>query len=201
MRTQRKNGDHGIPPRRLCSRYMSLNPSHGAMAFREGGCCMAAQYWAIPSQELPAIPTLPLHQSKLAAASIRSWQSSPVVAWSTSFRQPPNTGCTTILSGHTPQTDLPFCQSNVDSPHCRKNLGHWGPGWRSLVGTTRSGRVCGRPQSASKLRARRGGELQSGLTPRTSLTRSGDSWVRRRDTEPRPSDWRHLHPCRTENRA
>ena len=68
---------HGIPPRRSRSRYMSDQPSHGAIALRLGGCAMAAQYCAIPSHEFPAIPTAPLHHSYFATASIRSYASSP----------------------------------------------------------------------------------------------------------------------------
>jgi hypothetical protein len=76
-RTQLMNGAHGIPPRRLRSRYRSLSPSHGAMAFRWGGCSMAAQNWVTPSHEFPAMPTAPLHQSNWAACSMISQQSRP----------------------------------------------------------------------------------------------------------------------------
>src|SRR5579862_4288675 len=70
--THLTNVTQGIPPRLMRSRYISAHPSQGAIAFKLGGCAIAAQYWMPPSQELPAIPTAPLHQSYFATVSTRS---------------------------------------------------------------------------------------------------------------------------------
>ena len=123
MSTHFRNGAHGTPPRRLKSRYKSLKPSHGAIAFRWGGCSMAAQYCTTPSHELPAMPTAPLHQSYWAACSMMSWQSSPGDKESETWK---------IKRGH---TGLLFAQTYEDFPRCQRNLEHWDREWHSLAGT------------------------------------------------------------------
>lgn len=62
-------GTFGMPPRQHTSRYLSVNPSHGAMALRDGGFWTAVVHWVVASQELPCMPIEPLHQSWAAMNS------------------------------------------------------------------------------------------------------------------------------------
>src|ERR1700733_14168753 len=56
---------------------MSLAPSNGAMHFNDGGCSAAVIHCPTPSQELPAMQTLPLHQGSFAIYSTASYPSWP----------------------------------------------------------------------------------------------------------------------------
>ena len=52
-----------MPPLVNCSRPKSEQPSQGAIAFKHGGFLAAMKYCVMAKWELPAMPTLPLHQS------------------------------------------------------------------------------------------------------------------------------------------
>jgi hypothetical protein len=65
------------PPGASAWRYMSVNPSQGAMAARCGGRAAATNHCATASHELPARPTRPFDQACAAAQSTTSNASSP----------------------------------------------------------------------------------------------------------------------------
>ncbi|GAA3120146.1 hypothetical protein GCM10020254_79080 [Streptomyces goshikiensis] len=54
-----------------------MNPSHGAIAFSDGGRVDAARHCVSARYDTPSIPTAPLLHGWAPAHSMRSWTSSP----------------------------------------------------------------------------------------------------------------------------
>ena len=66
------NPKQKMPPWYARSRYMSAAPSHGTMAFSEGGFRFATSHCVIAKYEMPIVATLPLHQGCRADHSMES---------------------------------------------------------------------------------------------------------------------------------